>query len=135
MGTRSTIGILNTDGTVHAIYCHWDGYYSHNGRILWENYVDEPKVRELIALGALSSLGENIGEKHNFNNAPDDQCNAYGRDRGETDVDASVYESEAKFWSSGQEYNYLYKNGSWYADGGDYDKPTLLEPGLWIIGN
>lgn len=25
MSTRSNIGVLNNDGTVTAIYCHWDG--------------------------------------------------------------------------------------------------------------
>lgn len=132
MATRSTIGILNDDGTVHGIYCHWDGYYSNNGRILWEHYIDEPKVRELIALGSLSSLGANIGTKHDFNNASDDDCNAYGRDRGEEDVDATVYSSEDEFWKNGQEYDYLYKNGSWYARGGGHKTPVLLEPSLWI---
>ena len=26
MATRSNIGILNTDGSVYYIYCHYDGY-------------------------------------------------------------------------------------------------------------
>jgi len=60
MGTRSTIAIRNTDGTFEAIYCHWDGYLSHNGRILEENYTTEEKVRELIALGDISSQGKKL---------------------------------------------------------------------------
>lgn len=112
MATRSTIAIRNEDGTVTGIYCHWDGYLSNNGRILQENYTTEAAVRELIALGDLSSLGETIGSKHNFNNAPDSECNAYGRDRGEKDIDAKTCAS----WSAlindfGQEYDYLFVPG------------------------
>ena len=109
MATRSTIAIQNDDGTVTGIYCHWDGYLSYNGRILKENYNTEAKVRELIALGQLSALGETIGEKVDFNNAPDGQCIAYGRDRGEIDSDAETFNTWTALLNlSGQEYNYLF---------------------------
>jgi hypothetical protein len=109
MATRSTIAIQNADGTVTGIYCHWDGYLSYNGRILKENYNTEAKVRELIALGQLSALGETIGEKVDFNNAPDGQCIAYGRDRGEIDSDAETFNTWTALLNlSGQEYNYLF---------------------------
>jgi len=109
MATRSTIAIQNNDGTVTGIYCHWDGYLSHNGRILKENYNTEAKVRELIALGQLSVLGETIGEKVDFNNAPDGQCIAYGRDRGEEDTDAETFNTWMALLNHfGQEYNYLF---------------------------
>ena len=109
MATRSTIAIQNADGTVTGIYCHWDGYLSYNGRILKENYNTEAKVRELIALGQLSALGETIGEKVDFNNAPDGQCIAYGRDRGEIDSYAETFNTWTDLLNlSGQEYNYLF---------------------------
>ena len=112
MGTRSTIAIQNADGTVTGIYCHWDGYLSHNGRILQENYTTEEAVRELIALGDLSSLGETIGTKHDFDNAPDGECNAYGRDRGETGVSAETCDSWRDLLNSfGQEFDYLFVPG------------------------
>ncbi len=34
MSTRSRIAIENVDNTVTSIYCHFDGYVSHNGDIL-----------------------------------------------------------------------------------------------------
>lgn len=112
MGTRSTIAIENADGTVTGIYCHWDGYTSHNGRILQENYTTEAAVRELIALGDLSSLGETVGAKTDFSNPADGQCVAYGRDRGEQDVEAKTYASHADFLDvMGQEYDYLFVPG------------------------
>jgi len=30
MATRSNIGIVNEDGSVTGIYCHWDGYPENN---------------------------------------------------------------------------------------------------------
>jgi hypothetical protein len=113
MGTRSTIAIENADGTVTGIYCHWDGYLSHNGRILAENYADEAKVRELIALGSISSLGAEIGTAHDFDAAPRGECNAYARDRGERDVDAYTEHNWRQFRAEhGQEYDYLFTPGA-----------------------
>lgn len=112
MGTRSTIAIQNEDGTVTGIYCHSDGYTSNNGRILAENYTTEAEVRELIALGDLSSLGETIGTKMDFDSRADGQCKAYGRDRGEKDVDAATFNSYADLVEQiGQEYDYLFTPG------------------------
>ena len=116
MATRSTIAIRNADTTVTGIYCHWDGYLSYNGKVLVENYTTEAAVRELIALGDLSSLGERIGSKHDFDNAPRDECNAYGRDRGETGVDATTFGSWREMLNKvGEGYNYLFVPGEgWY---------------------
>lgn len=88
MGTRARIGILEPDGSVTSIYSHWDGYVSHHGPILRDHYKTEAKVRALMALGDISKLDVEIGEKHNFDNAPRGVCNAYGRDRGEEDTEA-----------------------------------------------
>jgi hypothetical protein len=130
MGTRSTIAIQNEDGTVTGIYCHWDGYLSCNGRILQENYTDEAKVRELIALGDLSSLGETVGTKHDFDRAPDGECNAYGRDRGEKNVEAKTCASWAALLEDfGQEYDYLFVPGTgWQVNSysGIYDLAEAL---------
>jgi hypothetical protein len=57
MSTRSRIGILNDDRSVTSIYCHFDGYPSGVGAILVAHYHDTVKVRELISLGDISSLG------------------------------------------------------------------------------
>ena len=65
MSTRSSIAIKTADG-IKSIYCHWDGYVDHNGRILKEHYQSPAKIAELIALGDLSSLRQEIGEVQNF---------------------------------------------------------------------
>ena len=66
MATRGTIALEFADGTVGMVYSHWDNYLSHNGKILLENYTDPFKLQKLIDLGDLSSLGPDIGEKHEF---------------------------------------------------------------------
>lgn len=113
MATRSRIGIENADGTFTSIYCHWDGYPNHNGRILIEHYTDEAKIRQLMALGDLSTLGTEIGEKHDFNESNKRWCTAYGRDRGEENVSSMVHEDEAAFLACAEEYTYLFRNGEW----------------------
>jgi hypothetical protein len=62
MGTRSTIALEFADGTVEQVYCHWDGYLSHNGRILQAHYMDPFEVKALVRLGGFSSLKETFGE-------------------------------------------------------------------------
>jgi len=66
MGTRSDIIVHGSDGKWRRIYCHWDGYLEHNGRILFDHYTGPKKVDALVKLGNISSLGEEIGVKHPF---------------------------------------------------------------------
>lgn len=124
MGTRSEIGILNKDGTVTSIYCHWDGYPEYNGAILSKYYTHEKIVRELIKNGDLSSLGQNIEPdkdlEHSFRNPQKDVCVYYHRDRGEewAQVNYRTY-SNTKEWEKiikegWQEYMYLFKEDGWY---------------------
>jgi len=62
MGTRSIIALEFADGTVEQVYCHWDGYLDHNGKLLQEQYSDPFKVKELLALGGFSSLCATVEE-------------------------------------------------------------------------
>ncbi len=123
MATRSTIALEFADGTVQQVYCHWDGYLEHNGKILQEHYMDPFKVRELIDLGDVSSLGPNIGTKHEFNSpfrygTPEYEkwsedtrqvCTFYGRDRGEEGTAARKFKDYEDYRKNaqGEEYNYI----------------------------
>ena len=110
MATRSLIGKLNSDGTITHIYCHWDGYPSHNGFLLQE-YWDTPyKVDQLLALGDLSSLGKEIGEQQDFNGSRNrDWCMAYGRDRNQSNTGARTVSREDFFGDEDYiDYFYLY---------------------------
>lgn len=120
MATRSTIALEFADGSVGKVYCHWDGYLEHNGKVLLENYSDPFVLRNLIDLGDLSSLNPQIGTRHDFDYNDYTQCTFYGRDRGETDVEARHYPNfEAYRLSQMEEFNYILRNdGRWYVDSG-----------------
>lgn len=117
MATRSRIGLEFPDGHVESIYCHWDGYPEHNGRILKSCYNDFSSVYQLIQLGDLSALGESIGEKQDFNRPCEGWCLSYSRDRGESDVHAQHHSSWVAYLKVGEEYNYLFRNGVWLVSG------------------
>jgi len=126
MATRSRIGILNEDGSITSIYCHWDGYPAHNGRILKEHYGTETSVREMLSLGDLSSLRPNLHPKgkHTFTDPEDGCCVFYGRDRGESDCDASesIDLQEFMFISEPCDYVYVFDANEWFCTslyGGD----------------
>ena len=139
MGTRSRIGVMHGD-KVKSIYCHWDGYLEHNGEILLKHY-DSAKANQLVALGDLSSLRPNIGEKHAFSQfelpaeeveafkaLTEDMCTFYGRDRGEKDTEWKVAVNFETFLEQcdncGAEYYYIMKDGVWYC-GDTYDSTPL----------
>ena len=117
MGTRSTIALEYADGTVGQVYCHWDGYLEHNGMILYKHYSDPFKVRELLDLGDLSSLGERIGSQHAFDKAPEGECTFYKRDRKENGVNQKMYADYDNYVRCHQyeEFEYiLRRDGVWY---------------------
>ena len=109
MGTRSTIALEYADGTVEQIYCHWDGYLSNNGQILARHYSDPFKVRQLMDLGDMSSLGERIGTQHAFDKAPEGECTFYLRDRNEQGCKAKKFKDYADYVENHQyeEYEYI----------------------------
>lgn len=108
MATRSTIALEYADGTVDMVYCHWDGYIEHNGRILKDHWSDPFKLQKLMDLGDLSSLGFDIGEQHGFGDDTSD-CTFYGRDRGESDISARRFKDFDDYVTNAQfeEYNYI----------------------------
>lgn len=116
MSTNSRIGIENADKSVTSIYCHFDGYWDHHGPILLKCYDTPEKVLELMALGDLSVLDREIGEKQDFNNRRHGWCLFYGRDRGEKGTQAVVHDTIHDFLTYGEEYNYLFRDGEWWTD-------------------
>lgn len=137
MSTRSLIGILNSDGTVNYIYCNWDGYIEHVGKILIKHYKTEDHIRKLIALGDLSSLHErkllairDLSSLQEFFAEEDKEagydaeiCVSYSRDLKEeneaphtakTVYDYAVVDAR----KIGVDYVYLFQDGRW-----TYDEP------------
>lgn len=112
MATRSNIGKRLPNGEIKAIYCHWDGYPEHNGKILVEHYTDEAKIDQLLALGALSILGPEIGRKQDFNKPVQGWCLAYYRDRGENRVSGTIVD-DVRELTGNVDYVYVWENGAW----------------------
>jgi hypothetical protein len=122
---------------VKSVYCHWDGYLQHNGAILQEHY-DSAKANQLVALGDLSSLRPNIGEKHAFSQfelraeevagfklLTENMCTFYGRDRGETGTEWKTHTNFVDFFAEVEgswcEWYYIMRDGVWYV-GNRYEK-------------
>lgn len=131
MSTRSRIGIRNKNGSITSIYCHHDGYPEGVGEILLNNYKTEEKIRKLMELGDMSSLGTepidnpkawetpglcaNWGERWQELH-PESMCDTY-KSRGE-DVPARTNRNINGFLKLSKncwaEYVYLFeKDGTW----------------------
>ena len=73
-----------------------------------------------MELGDLSSLNEEIGEKQDFNQRDTQNekwCLAYGRDRGESNIQSKLHGNEDAFLDATNgccgEYAYLFEEGEW----------------------
>lgn len=99
MGTRSFVGVMVGD-KCRTVYVHWDGYLEGVGAEL-QGYTTQAEVEELISHGDRSSLDD-----------------GYYKDRGETGVAPTDYESFDKFYDAAHdswaEYYYVFKDGVWY---------------------
>ena len=131
MSTPSLIGKLNPDGTVTSIYCHWDGHPWSTGNTLATHYTTEAKINALLALGNLSALNEEIGEKHDFGRHFEEHknwCLAYGRDREDPEdqsawTDVNREDLVLTMGESGAKYVYLWDSAGWLcSDGGAWGR-------------
>ena len=105
MATRSAILMRVPDGRIMGVYCHWDGYPEHNGRILHQHYAIEEAVTALLSRGDLSVLDEKLSE-----------CEFY-KDRGENSP-AKYFDSPdlaiLRYRNQWCEYFYLFDNDIWW---------------------
>lgn len=123
MATRGTITAKMSDGSYKTIYTHWDGYPSHNGRLLLQHYSTQEAVEKLVAPGNISSLDESCDcpEGHSFNRPVKGYTVYYGRDRGEPKNEPSTGpDARSSMMNSNygkQEYNYLWDGEQWTVNG------------------
>ena len=133
MATRSLIGI-KIGKRVEFVYCHWDGYLANNGRTLFRFYQNKDKIKALISVGDMSSLGIDLCKQDLFNSDRNtniswettiswmksgNRCSYYNRDFGrDEDTGLKTLPSVNKYKQAqakwGCEYQYLYQNGAWY---------------------
>lgn len=117
--TRSYIAKEIGENQYRMIYCHSDGYLTHNGAILVDHYNTPEAVDELLDLGDLSVLAErpnpDMSKPHSFdyNCRQEGVVVAYGRDRGETNVEARICDMR-KLNDCGIDYVYIFtKENEW----------------------
>lgn len=155
MATRGTISIVSErteNGKGKTIYTHWDSYPSHNGRILLEHYQDPKKIKALIKLGDISVLAENVepqekgvtrqwdrekgeyvlieaAKEHSFDTPHDGVVVAYGRDRGEKNVNATSFKGATPNDNTAQEFDYLFveNENQWYVRNNHVPKPKFVK--------
>lgn len=91
MSTRGYIGRLNPDGTVTTVFSQSNNYPIANGWLLITHYTDPAKIDALLALDSLCEVGLDIGEPHDWADAPArvfpggwlSWCQSFARDRGD----------------------------------------------------
>jgi len=115
MATRSNIGILNSDGTVDYIYCHYDGYLNHNGKILNEYYITEENVRELKSSGDMSGLTETIEQSY-FYSRDKDKSNVEVRKCSYVDYTKEYFEEYVYLFTPGKGWEVRSYGSSYWAD-------------------
>ena len=120
MGTRSAIGYKTPEGKIRAKYSHYDGYVAGVGRTLINSYQEARKIAQMVELGDQSFLAAEIfpkGKDHSFNTPEEGVTVFYGRDRGESNVDAQEFETVQEFVEyyegAGAEYFYLHTSAGW----------------------
>ena len=119
MGTRSAIGYKTPEGKIRAKYSHYDGYPAYTGAMLQEHYQEARKIAQMVELGDQSFLEKEIFPKgeHSFEKPEEGVTIFYGRDRGESNVDAQEFETVQEFveyyTGAGCEYFYLHTAAGW----------------------
>jgi hypothetical protein len=139
MSTRSDIIVHRADGTWARIYCHLDGYLSHNGRILFEHYTSQRQAEELISHGDMSSLAPRCDKPrgHSFEKRVPGYTVYYGRDRGEKDTAPQIGATLAAVWpeqDTWTEFTYVWDQGKWWAGDPDEGSQTLVDLGDLLLG-
>ena len=56
MSTRSMIAVQDADGACYAVYCHFDGYVSHMGKMLTTYFNSDEKAADLVNEGELRAI-------------------------------------------------------------------------------
>lgn len=99
----ATISKVDDNSTITSVYVHHDGDPSKLGQMLYDDYSNEEKIDELIALGSYSRV---FGEVKNYHRDMQQIWN---------DVKPQInegYDEAVKNFTC-QEWNYFYVNGEW----------------------
>ena len=64
MSTRSMIAVQDADGACYAVYCHFDGYVSHMGKMLTTYFNDDESAADLHMQKALRIALDQVAAGH-----------------------------------------------------------------------
>ena len=143
MSVDSIIAKQDKNGAVRVVWCHFNGWLSHNGKLLLENYNTPEKIDALIDMGSMVHLGFEIGDKphtlpnptyvkkgkfiieHYFNSP----CTFYGRDKNEDNFKSTRYKSLANMKKNeSAAFCYLWNGRGWkWCEDGHWSKLRLLK--------
>lgn len=107
MSTRSSIAVQNPDGTVAAVYCHFDGYLEGVGFELMQVYNTFDRAKALVEAGDMSSPGDPYSKRgEDWQTIAPKRYGSYESylKNVERDIDTNGY-------------SYLFKDGKWLAHG------------------
>ena len=117
MATRGLIGKMLKDGSILAVYGHYDNYPEYNGRILRDHYNTADKVNKLIDGGDMSCTWTNAGWK---NETLPESGPLHYTSRGESieSNQPQLYKDLNEFLQAaddnyGAEYTYHYTSEGW----------------------
>jgi len=122
MATRSYIGVQMPNGSIEAVYCHFDGYPRGVGHTLHTYHNSLQAAASILELGDLSYLAEKLAPEpsqvHKFGLPVPGVTVAYMRDRGETGLEARTFPDIKTFTQAAKdswaEYIYLFRDGAWF---------------------
>jgi hypothetical protein len=112
MSTRSRIGLELSDGSILSVYHHWNGYPEWLGRILQTHYNAKSLAEELIDGGDMSLCWTD--ERWDDGGVKGVYGPQYYSQRGD-DSPPRLDKDMDEFFSDGEEYSYIFRNGNWYA--------------------
>lgn len=118
MATRSAIGYVDDSGNIHSVYCHWDGYPSYVGAVLYTFYNNLEAIKRLIEKGDMSSILDAAGEDETKSHLPvgpvhyhewrnEDWDGVKPKTHGNVEAVLACRREQCA------EYFYLFKNGKW----------------------
>lgn len=119
MSTHCNIGLMKSDGTIESVLCLYDGYLTGVGLKLLKYYPNVDNIKNLISLGIISSLREDM-DKHD------------GMPGAKADKDEDIEEFIRECKNGYVDYVYLYDKDihKWYCnynDSGIEDKMLDLK--------
>ena len=143
MSTQSNIVLFDsTNKTATEIYCNFDGDHASVGNTLSKHYTHLDKIKALIALGHISSLGENVnpafGVEHSFSKRAEGVTVSYARDRNDEGQEAyisnpdNIYQIEIE-----NEFIYIFDTATetWFTNTNGGTNIITLDKALSQINN